>query len=102
MDYQWEEIEIEKYGEALWGGEIGGAHLTGHLKPETATVYSDSLLPKLQAQYGLVRDDRGDVEILKKFWRRGGEIAGVAPPMVVYADLMATADRRNMETAQLI
>lgn len=98
----WEDVEIEKYGDALWGGETGGARLTGHLKPETATIYSDSLLPKLQAQYGLMRDNRGDVEILKNFWTRPSKIAGVAPPLVVYADLMATADRRNLETAQMI
>ena len=97
----WDDAEIEKY-DACWGGETGGARLTRHLKPETATVYSDSLLPKLQAQYGLVRDKRGNVEILKKFWKREQETDDVAPPLVVYADLIITADRRNLETAQMI
>lgn len=98
----WDAVEIGKYGTANWGGEIGGEQLTGHLKAETATVYSDSMLPKLQAKYGLVRDGGGNIEILKKFWKREREIGDIAPPLVVYADLIATADRRNLETAQMI
>ena len=98
----WEAVEIGNYGAAIWGGEIGGERLTEHLKAETATVYSDSLLPKLQAKYGLIRDSSGNVEILKKFWKREREIGDIAPPLVVYADLIATADRRNLETAQMI
>lgn len=96
----WEDIDITQYN-ACWGGETGGALLTKHLKPEIATIYSDSLLPRLQAQYGLVRDGRGNVEILNKFWI-GGERSETAPPLVVYADLVATADGRNLETAQMI
>lgn len=96
----WDEVEIAEY-DAVWGGETGGARLTNHLRPATATIYSDSRLPRLQAKYGLVRDERGNVEILEKFWTNG-QIGDVAPPLVVYADLIATADERNVETAQFI
>ncbi len=96
----WDDVDIAGYN-ACWGGETGGARLTKHLKPAVATIYSDSLLPRLQAQYGLIRDERGNVEILKKFWTKG-EIADVAPPLVVYADLVASADERNLETARII
>ena len=94
----WEEIKIEDY-QAVWGGETGGDVLTKHLKPQRATIYADSNLPKLQAKYGLVKDERGEIEILRKFWTFG-EIGNAAPPLVVYADLLATADERNLETAQ--
>lgn len=96
----WENIDITEY-KAVWGGEAGGARLTMHLKPQTATIYADSTLSRLQAIHGLVRDERGEIEILKKFWKFG-EIGNVAPPLVVYADLLATADERNLETAQII
>ena len=96
----WKEIDIGEY-EAVWGGEIGGAVLTKHLKPQTATVYAASNLPKLQAKYGLIRDEKGEIEILRKFWTFG-EIGDAAPPLVVYADLLATADERNLETAREI
>lgn len=96
----WEKINIEDY-KAVWGGETGGAKLTNHLKPQTATVYADSSLPKLQAKYGLIKDEKGEFEILRKFWNFG-EVGEMAPPLVVYADLLATADERNLETAQII
>ena len=96
----WEDIDIKDY-DACWGGETAGAILTDHLKPEIATIYSDSLLPRLQAKYGLIRDERGNIEILEKFWTRGAT-AVTAPPLVIYADLLATADQRNLETAQII
>lgn len=97
----WEEINIKDY-KAVWGGETGGAELTKHLKPQTATIYADSVLPKLQAKYGLVRYDKGEIEILRKFWTSGEVSETVAPPLVVYADLLGSADERNLETAREI
>lgn len=96
----WEEVNISEYN-AVWSGETGGAILTKHLKPQKATIYADSMLTKLQAKYGLVRDVNGEIEILQKFWKFG-EIKNVAPPLIIYADLLATADERNIETARII
>lgn len=96
----WTDVIIKQY-KAVWGGETGGASLTKHLKPQMATIYADSSLPRLQAKYGLVKDEKGEIEILRKFWKFG-EIGDTAPPLVVYADLLATADERNLETAQMI
>ena len=96
----WEKINIKEY-KAFWGGETGGAILTKHLKPQNATIYADSNLPKLQAKYGLIKDEKGEMEILRRFWNFG-EFGDAAPPLVVYADLLATADERNLETAQII
>ena len=46
----------------------------------------------------------GDVEILKLFRKFKYEVAdqGIAPPLLVYADLIATGDDRNIETAGII
>ena len=96
----WEAIDIKDY-QAEWGGEIAGGLLTDHLKPELVTIYADSVLPKLQAKEGLRRSEKGEVEILRRFWK-GSNSSATAPPLVVYADLIATADRRNLETAQII
>ena len=98
--YWWRDLDISQFN-AYWGGETGGAKLTKHLHPEVTTIYADSLLPQLQAKYGLIRDDEGDTEILRRFWKTGG-IGDVAPPLVVYADLIGNADRRSIETAELI
>ena len=46
----------------------------------------------------------GEIEILDAFWVADElhQADDIAPPLVVYADLMATADPRNIETANLI
>jgi hypothetical protein len=95
----WETASAIQY-QACWGGEIAAQKLVGHIKPKVVTIYADSLLPRLQAKYSLRRDQNGDIEILKKFWT--GELDNIAPLLVVYADLISTADTRNLETARII
>lgn len=90
---------------AFWGGEVAAKLLTKYLKPETVTIYSQSNLPKLQAQHRLRRDPAGDVELLERFWRFDswdGKDLHTVPPLLVYADLVTTANDRNLETAEII
>lgn len=96
----WEDIDLRKY-RAYWGGEIAAERLTRYLRPAHATIYAGDALPRLQVKYKLKRKATGDVEILEKFWAEGKE-TDIAPPLVVYADLLATGDSRNIEAAQLI
>jgi hypothetical protein len=59
----------------------------------------------LQAQYGLRRDSNGNIELLRKFWKfeqSEKKSLHTAPPLLIYADLLMTADDRNLETAELI
>lgn len=100
----WQQKTLEK-GAAFWGGEIAGAILTKYLKPQLVTIYTTRLhLNALLAENRLRRDTQGDVEILKKFWGLGEEFAqnDRVHPILVYADLMATGEQRNRETAGLI
>lgn len=96
----WDEIDITEYN-AVWGGESAAARLTKYLRPQNVTLYADSNLTRLQARYGLVRDESGNVDILRRFWT-AGEVNDCAPPLVVYSDLVATADERNLEAARMI
>lgn len=96
----WHDVDIERF-QAAWGGETGAEKLTGYLKPQIVTIYAENVLPRLQAQYGLRRRPEGDIEILRKFWGFKTE-NGVAPPLIVYADLVAGGDSRNLETAKMI
>jgi hypothetical protein len=43
----------------------------------------------------------GNVEILEKFWKFDEE-GDVVPPVLAYADLLATHDGRNAEAARMI
>ena len=44
----------------------------------------------------------GNIEILETFWcpELVNQPTDIAPPLLVYADLMATADGRNIEAAK--
>jgi hypothetical protein len=91
--------------EAFWGGEVAAQLLTKYLRPQTVTIYAESNLPKLQAQYGLRRDSTGDIELLRKFWKFDKwekKDLQTAPPLLTYADLLITGDDRNFETAEII
>ena len=95
-----EKVKITDYG-AVWGGEIAAEKLTDHLNPEIVTIYADSPIPQFQARFGLRRDENGNIEIIEKFWQMP-ETGETVHPLIVYADLVATGDERNLETARII
>lgn len=102
--------ELNKY-EALLGGEVGAAKLTNYLKPALVTIYikNENKNFNLNTRFKLFlldnklkKDPRGEIEILEIFW--GGELTeqDTVPPLLIYADLLATGDARNIETAKMI
>ena len=112
--YWWQELNIQEF-QAYWGGEIAAAHYTDYLKPAVATVY----LPEETKSKFLARNRLravpekmggkiGKVKLYQRFWNDTAtpllEIAkpSVVPPVLAYADLIATADPRNQETARII
>lgn len=99
----WKEARPEEGG-ACWGGEVAAAKLTRYLKPQVKTVYAPTKLAAMQVRSGLKPDERGDTEILKKFWVFGDKSPrpDTAPALLVYADLIGSGDDRNVETAKII
>jgi hypothetical protein len=88
-----------------WGGEVAAGKLTDYPKPQTITVYVDKGNPEaVLIQNRLKKDPEGDVELLYRFWRSETIVShGVTVhPILVYADLMATGNQRNIETAQIL
>lgn len=99
----WQKAELPS--EAFWGGEVAAQLVTRYLKPQTVTIYAESNLPRLQAQYGLQRDSKGEIELLRKFWMFDeweGKQLNTAPPLLTYADLLMIADDRTLETAEIM
>jgi len=99
----WKEIDIKAYG-ACWGGEVAAANLTGYLKPAIVTIYTNEAIGELVLKNRLRKAEQGNVEILTPFWNFKYELADrdIVPPILVYADLMATGDHRNIEAAEMI
>jgi hypothetical protein len=103
----WKDWDVAKHG-AIWGGEPAAAILTGYLKPGELTIYAEKLPGMLAAQQRFIRTpDYGHaaiVEVRKRFWNFPTETdrKDVTPPLLIYADLLATGDARCIETAQLV
>lgn len=103
----WQAADPTRYG-AQWGAEVAAAKLTGHLRPDTATLYlhkanAQRHLTKLVAEHRLRPAPDGDIEILDAFWDFDEQpMPNTVPPLLAYADLIATLDPRNLEAANLI
>ena len=99
----WSDVEIEQYN-ALWGGEVAAAKFTQKLKPETITIYMSESPGALVLAGKLKKDPLGDVEILNKFWEADLNYLrkDLVHPILIYADLIASGDERNIEIANII
>ena len=101
----WRQQAVLNPDEALWGGEVAAAKLTDYLKPQMITIYVDrDHQDAVLLQNRLKKDPQGEVELVARFWQpetiapRGDMVH----PLLVYADLMATGNQRNIETARMI
>ena len=99
----WQTIQLTPY-QACWGSEVAADQLTHYLKPEIFTLY----LPEKQATNLILtnklrKDPAGNIELLKIFWGVDHETDNsLVNPILIYADLMASGDPRNIETAEII
>ena len=51
----------------------------------------------------LKKDPKGNLILMKKFWNfEDTDYPGMTHPILIYADLLATGDPRNIETAKII
>lgn len=113
---KWRDIELRNH-QAVWGGEGAAALITRYLKPETLTIWVEKPTPRLLAELGLRQDEKGRVQIRRRFWTHelfdpGLEdlpieeppplLEPTAPPVLVYAELLAIGDARTIETAKKI
>ncbi len=89
---------------AFWGAEVAAQRFTEYLKPEHFTIYMHGDAKPLLTQARLRLDLNGNTELLQAFWNLPANPAhpDLVPPLLAYADLMATQDGRNLETAHIL
>lgn len=103
----WKDWPLAEHG-ALWGAEPAAALLTDYLRPGVLTLYADKLPGLLAARMKFLKEPAPGhtavVEVRKHFWNFPGDPAhtNVVPPLLVYADLLATGDARCIETARMV
>jgi len=104
-EYGWWQRKTLDPFKGQWGGEVAAAKLTQYLQPQIITIYTaPQELDQLLIKNRLKRDQTGDVEILKKFWKPAEiwKYEDLVHPILIYADLLATGNERNIETARMI
>lgn len=105
----WKDITIEDFG-GYWSGEVGAAKYNRYLIPQATTLYlpeqaKTKLMAAARLRKATVTDDLSNfVRIYTAFWPQGvyGIAPGLAHPILIYADLIATADGRNLEAARML
>lgn len=100
----WQQKTLDPF-KGQWGGEVAAAKLTQYLQPQMITIYTTPQhLNQLLIENRLKRDETGDVEILERFWKPAEPwtYKDVVHPILIYADLLATGNERNIETARII
>jgi len=96
----WKNLNID-YTKTIWGGEAAGNIFTGYLIPEILTLYTDEKKLDIVKNYRLIPDIEGNIKVFQKFWHLKDNM-NLIPYLIAYADLIATNDRRCIETAQKI
>lgn len=105
----WKDIDIAEF-DGYWGAETAAAKLKALLRPEVATVYLRAHglarfagANRLRKATQTHRFGTGStVHVLETFWHGPEAYADLVDPVLIYADLIATADPRNREAAQVI
>tara|TARA_R110001592_G_scaffold329928_1_gene611929 strand:- start:3105 stop:4136 length:1032 start_codon:yes stop_codon:yes gene_type:complete len=105
-DHWWQTLSPRKYG-AVWGGEIAAADYTHYLTPKDATLYIPKGAMNLFLKEARLRRIHAfeaahiNIDLFEPFWNYEDKTHGdMAHPVLVYADLIASDEPRNIETAQ--
>ena len=104
-EYGWWRQKTLDPPKAQWGGEVAAAKITQYLQPQIITIYTEpQQLNQLLIDNRLKKDPTGDVEILERFWKHAElwRYGDLVHPILIYADLLATGNERNIETAKII
>jgi hypothetical protein len=103
-DDWWKDAHPATFG-GTWSGEVAAAWMLHDLAPMTATVYLPGERGPFLTAHRLKADPQGAIEVLDTFWSFRGaapDPEGVAPALLVYADLVSLGDPRTAEQAEQI
>ncbi len=94
---KWDDILLPEG--AHWGGECGAFKRDGYLIPQTYELYTAIPIRELMNKRQLIPAKDNNVTIYQSFWKLP---ENDIHPLILYADLMGTADGRCREEAQRI
>ncbi|WP_454766403.1 type IV toxin-antitoxin system AbiEi family antitoxin [Cupriavidus campinensis] len=102
----WQAVNAAELG-AYWSGEVAAAAMVGGIRPASQVLYvpparMGAVAQVLSQKSRLRPDPDGAVEVLEAFWDPSVDDAsrpGLAPPVLVYADLLATLHTDHLAVA---
>jgi hypothetical protein len=103
--FEWDRIPVQDADNVvLWGGEPAASLLTNYLTPEKFALYTNGSWQEVMQALKLAPADDGDIEVLEIFWKEQDQYRQkyIVPPLLIYADLVASRLGRNIETATII
>lgn len=94
---------FELYFDGKIGGELAAEQLSARNIAEKATIYTKGSFVELAKELGLRPDAEGPITLMEQFWNNAAESSErlVGLPLV-YADLMADPNPRNLQLAKSI
>ena len=98
----WQKLVVQSG--TYWSGEAAADALTNTLRPGTLTLYTEEDQPGLRQKYRLLPDPNGSVDVYRLFWKATELTTDVptVPPLLIYADLLATTEPRTLDVARHI
>ena len=103
---QWRQVPIQSIN-GYWSGEPAADMLTNYLRPESFALYSDAPTQEIVQYTRLRPDEDGPIELMAPFWNSETITShlpatkpAAVPPLLVYADLIASAISRNLDAAK--
>lgn len=94
----WKHLELPDG--MFWGGEAAAALKDGFITPGEFTFYTDVPAATLMKTGAVIPDTDGEIAVYQKFWTAVN--AKTVPAVLIYADLMDSANSRCIEAAQKI
>jgi hypothetical protein len=91
----WQAIRLDSE-KTVWGGEPAADKITNYLRPERFVIHTSEKQTDLIKNYNIIPNLNGELDVFEIFWKPQGEIA---PPIIIYAELMLAGGKRNKETA---
>lgn len=100
-DLSWKEMSLLQ-GEC-WAGEVAGYELSrGYLQPERIKIFTAYPFHERRKDFGLHPSSAGHYEFIEAFWSNDFHMTLTGYALLTIAELIASQDDRNIETARII
>lgn len=100
LSQSWQSLPVEPHD--YWGGEVAAAQLTEYLQPEKLQLFSFEPLQKMIGKLSAKPDAQGGLWLVSPFWGQSLSINRDTIALLSVAELLASGDSRNIETARMI